>query len=334
VSLNDHVDWRQARRCLAVLLPVLLLWGVSGDMQWLRAAVVTVATLIGIERVQLAPSGVLLHGMAISIGYLLLLWALTMPLAFVIGCALLAAGAIGLSAFGRKLRSLGNFVFIPALYLACETAEDGAPAQYLALGLRLLPYLALCLAPVWLLALFEHRRRRSEAPLWRHHAQLRFLRDAGVKMPVAEAMLAGGLAVACAAAWVEWRHPGHGQWVIWSAASVVTGDVLSAKQKLRDRGLGALLGVPLGIGAGALLPHHPAVYALIALGAVMTLVSFRRYPVGFAARCACAAGALTVLNAPAGVAAERLINVLLGGAIGFVLVLAVNGLAQGKTTNP
>jgi hypothetical protein len=47
----------------------------------------------------------------------------------------------------------------------------------------------------------------------------------------------------------------HGQWMIWSAASVISGDLTSGRQKLRDRMAGALVGVPPGIGAGILLQH-------------------------------------------------------------------------------
>ncbi|TDR78373.1 FUSC family protein [Paludibacterium purpuratum] len=332
MNIDDIVDLRQLGRCLVVLMPVLLVWWASADLLWLRAAIVAVALYIGVERAHLAPLGVLLQTLAIMAAFLLLLRSLVVPPLFVAGCALMAAGAIGLSAYGRKLRSLGNFVFIPALYLACEAADGSAPAQYAAQGAHLLPYIALCMLPVWLLSLVEHHRRLDAMPWWRHHTRLRYLDDAGTTMAVREAMLAGGLAVACAAALVAWRHFGHGQWVIWSAASVVTGDVLSAKRKLRDRAWGAAVGVPMGIGIGSLLPHHPAVSALIALGAVTSLVSFRRYPIGFAVRCACAAVALTVLNAPADVAAERLIDVVLGGVIGLAGVLAVNRALLGECT--
>ncbi|BEV72133.1 FUSC family protein [Paludibacterium sp. THUN1379] len=323
-----EIHLRQAGRCLMVLMPVLLLWVISGDALWLRAAVMAVATLIGVERAHLAPAGVLLQALAVTMGFLLLFFALQQPVLFVLGCGLMAAAAIGLSAFGRKLRSLGNFVFIPALYLACETAEGLVPAQFAAHAWHFLPYMLISMLPVLLLSLIEHHRRgrQQAAGMWRHYLCWRHQRDAGEAMPVAAAMLAVGLAVACAAALVEWQQLGHGQWVVWSAASVVTGDVLSSRRKLRDRGLGALIGVPLGIGIGSLLPHTPVMYALVALASVTTLVSFHRYIVGFAARCTCVACALILLNESAMVASERLVNVLLGGVIGLGFVLLVDRL--------
>jgi hypothetical protein len=44
--------------------------------------------------------------------------------------------------------------------------------------------------------------------------------------------------------------------VIWSAASVVTGDAASARRKLNDRLLGAFVGVPIGVTLGFLMPHN------------------------------------------------------------------------------
>ena len=91
---------------------------------------------------------------------------------------------------------------------------------------------------------------------------------------------------------MEWGHLDHGQWVIWSAASVVTGDAGAAHLKLRDRAVGAFLGVPAGIGLGLFLPHGPIAYGMAVVASLMTLVAFRSYLLGFATRCAAIAAAL------------------------------------------
>lgn len=36
---------------------------------------------------------------------------------------------------------------------------------------------------------------------------------------------------------------GNGQWMIWGTASVVTGDVATSPQKLRQRAIGVSIGV-------------------------------------------------------------------------------------------
>ncbi|AJY32471.1 fusaric acid resistance -like family protein [Burkholderia thailandensis 34] len=142
-----------------------------------------------------------------------------------------------------------------------------------------------------------------------------------------QAIVAVALAVAVAALLVEWRRIDNGQWAIWSAASVVTGDAATAHLKLRDRGLGALVGVPLGLSAGYALPQGALVYTLATLASALTLVAFRHYASGFGARCACIACASWVAQQSAAIAAERVVNVLAGGLIGVAFVLATHWLA-------
>lgn len=138
--------------------------------------------------------------------------------------------------------------------------------------------------------------------------------------------------MAAAALLVEWRHIDNGQWAIWSAASVVTGDAATARVKLRDRGLGALAGVPLGLAAGHALPHGALVYTLATLASVLTLVAFRHYATGFGARCACIACASWVAQQSTAIAAERVVNVLAGGLIGIACVLATHWFATRPLT--
>ena len=57
-------------------------------------------------------------------------------------------------------------------------------------------------------------------------------------------MIAVALAVGLAALFAEWRHVPYAQWLVCSAASVVTGDAVSARRTLGDRLVGALVGVP------------------------------------------------------------------------------------------
>ena len=131
---------------------------------------------------------------------------------------------------------------------------------------------------------------------------------------MAEAVIAVILAVAAAASLVEWRHLDHGQWVVWSGASVVTGDAGAAHLKLRDRAVGAFLGVPAGITRGFFVPHGPLAYGLAIVVSLLTLVAFRSYLIGFGTRCAAVAAALVIAEQSTVIAAERVINVLLGAS--------------------
>jgi uncharacterized membrane protein YccC len=139
------------------------------------------------------------------------------------------------------------------------------------------------------------------------------------------------LAVTVAAVIVERFDIEHGQWVIWSAASVVTGDAASARIKFQDRLVGATIGVPFGIVLGVfVLPHTRFVFDLVALLAVLTFVAFQRYRVGFGARCAGVARDLIVAGHSALTASERVANVVLGCIVGIVFVLAVHAIVLGQ----
>ncbi|MBO7846626.1 FUSC family protein [Burkholderia pseudomallei] len=316
-------------RTLAVCAPTIALYGATGDARWLLASIATVSIAIAVERVGIAPLGALAQGAAIVAGFLSLSCALSAWPAFVAGCATLAAAAVALSRCGARLRSLGNFVFIPSLYLTCEAAAAHHSAT------RLVPYLGAAMLPAIALSGVQAWRNAPAAHRLHALARWRGARELGrpaASSDAAQAIVAVALAVAAAALLVEWHHIDNGQWAIWSAASVVTGDAATARVKLRDRGLGALAGVPLGLAAGHALPHGALVYTLATLASVLTLVAFRHYATGFGARCACIACASWVAQQSTAIAAERVVNVLAGGLIGIACVLATHWFAPRPLT--
>jgi hypothetical protein len=319
-TIFQEIDSGILLRAVLVLLPLLLLAAASGDAIWLRAAIVTLSTFIAFERSGLAPIGVLLHGFAILVCFSMLLLALQSPVIFVCGCAILAGSAIAMTARGAKLRSLGNFTFIPAVYLACEIGESLPPRDLLARCLHFLPFAAAAVVPSLILSVFASQ---SGAGFFRVMRKT----DLGKKLPWKEPVLAVTFAVALAAGLVEWRHLGNGQWVIWSAASVVTGNAGTAGAKLGNRAIGALIGVPAGIGIGQFLPHGAFAFELAVLASFLTIVAFKRYIIGFGARCMLIASAFMIAGETASVAAERVSNVILGGVIGVVCVFGFHAIA-------
>jgi Fusaric acid resistance protein-like len=322
------LDHAAATRAVIVLTPLILLALISGRSIWLRAALVTVSTFIAMERSGLAPLGTLLHGAAIIVCYLALLAAQAAEALFVLGCVLLAAASILLTGWDTRLRSLGNFTFIPALYLACETKEWEGPGNPLHRGILFLPAIVLAILPVLVMSALEHRKTRplNASRLWHFRAVLSWA-ERKESVPYLEAMVATALAVGLAAhAVMVWRLD-QGQWMVWSAASVITGDLTSGRQKLRDRMVGALVGVPAGIGAGVFLPHSAFAYDLTLLVAVLTLVAVRPYVLAFGLRCTCVALALMLAGHSSRMAAERASHVILGGLIGFAVMSAVRVVA-------
>lgn len=326
--LREEINGRIFLRASLVLAPLILLAAWSGDPIWLRAGLITISTFIGMERSGLAPLGVVLHGIAILLGFSALLLALPTPPLFVGGCAVLATGAIALTARGAKLRSLGNFTFIPSLYLACEIGENLQHGMVWGQCLHFLPFATAAIIPTLIMSVVRHIRDND--PARGHGGQFhRVMRQVSLGDPQAwkESVIAVACAVALAATLVEWRHLGNGQWVIWSAASVVTGNAGTARAKLKNRAIGATIGVPAGIGIGQLVPHTVFAFDLTVLAATMTLVAFSRYIVGFGVRCMFIAIAFMIAGLTASVAAERVINVVIGGLIGLAFVLGIHFIA-------
>src|SRR5581483_6449300 len=128
------------------------------------------------------------------------------------------------------------------------------------------------------------------------------------------------LAVFVAAALVEVLNLKQGQWVIWSAASVVVGDLTAVTGKLKLRDIGAFIGVPLGFLVGMALPESRAGYSFAVLGATLTLIAFSRYAVGFGTRCFFIALAASFAGGASGIAEERVANVIVGGVFGLIAV--------------
>ncbi|MCB8881463.1 FUSC family protein [Acidisoma cellulosilytica] len=332
--LQREIDWQTLVITLIVLSPLMLAAGLSGNLQWWRAMIVGMAIYIVVEKVGLAPLGVILHAAVVAAGIILLLISFAVPPLFVLGAASLGGASVMLRSYGATFRSLGSWTFIPILYLASDLRDGSAPGVLALRGLHFLPYLAAAVVPGLILSIIRYRQ--STGALTGHsHGFWRLFRrsDHGERQRVLEPMAATFVAVAVTAGVVEWQHLQYGEWVIWSAASVITGTTASDRRKLRERLTGALVGVPLGIGASFILPHDGLTYGLAALAALLTLVAIRRYVLAFGLRCACVALALMVLGQGDVLAASRAFNVVLGGLLGMlisVLMHAVIQTIQGK----
>jgi hypothetical protein len=78
---------RHLMRASAVLTPLLLLAIWAENEAWLRAEIATTSVYIAMERSGLAPLGVVLQGIVISIAFLTLLVSLAVPALFVVSAA-------------------------------------------------------------------------------------------------------------------------------------------------------------------------------------------------------------------------------------------------------
>jgi uncharacterized membrane protein YccC len=121
--------------------------------------------------------------------------------------------------------------------------------------------------------------------------------------------------------------------MIWSAASVVTGNAASARQKFRNRLTGAVVGVSFGVAVGLIIPHALFMRVLVVFAAMLTLICIRSYTLAFGVRCACAAIAFVLAGKPWIFGGERLLNVAVGSFIGLLCALTVSAIvARTKST--
>jgi hypothetical protein len=324
---NGLINVKMLSRGTMLLAPIFMLGLLTGNPIWFRVELVTVSIFIAAERSHLAPFGVLLHALVVSIGFLALTLSLRDPELFVIASMMLTLACMAVTAAGSGMRATGTFTFIPVLYLACVTAND-AKGRELAAGLQALPYLLWAALPVIVDSVIRFLPMQSGGSTRR--ARWYAIRKI-TEMPSPgwlEGTVAGALAVGVAASFVEWEHIHYAQWLIWSAASVVTGDTATARAKCKDRLAGASIGVPAGMLVRCLMPHAPLLLDVLPGAAALTLVGFNRYVVAFGTRCALHAVIIIVAGRAVLTADARAINVIVGSGIGIVFVLGTDLLGR------
>ncbi|WP_109483722.1 FUSC family protein [Paraburkholderia sp. C35] len=321
LRLATEINGWPLLRAAVGLLPFFLLALATGNELWIKASLLTVATMIAEDKLALRPAGVLAHGLAVIGGSWLLLLAERVPALFVVACMLLAAGVILVASRGERLRALGTWTFVPVLILANELHGGRSVDALMRAVPASLPYLLAALVPALVSA---YRRSRGKAA-----ARWSNLDDFGLRAPYGEDLIAMVASVGITALLVEYRHLQHAQWVIWGAASIVTGAVETARTKLQHRAFGVIVGVPIGVLLGEfVVPHSSMAVTLATLAVFLTLVAFQRYVVAYFFRCVFVSLAIMLANQSVADAFERLTHVLTGGIVGLACVLGVHLAAR------
>ena len=307
--LTREVKTRELLRALIVVGSFVSAYFISGEAALLNLALIAVSLLIPALRLQLPPKVIAWHYCAILATFAALFLAAPVKPLFVVLTALAGFLAVAGTRYGEHFRTLGNWVFIPAVYLACEVREGVSAAEALRHAGIIIVSSPVALALVCAIQLYDQRQPDNAA--------------ISFGPPASEWLLpasATALAVFAAAALVEILDLAQGQWVMWSAASVVVGDLSASTDKLKQRAIGAFVGAPLGFLAGLALTQNRIGYALAVLAATLTLISFSRYIVGFGLRCFFIALAASFAGGASGIAEERVANVVIGGVFGLVAV--------------
>ena len=320
--LRGEINWLQMGWVALLCAPWIVLSALTQEPLWLYTNMVTIGCYIAAERGGLSVGKSVLQLLGIVLSFWLLFYTLSQPVGFILLCALFAVGITWLGHCSSALRSVATFTFIPALYLACEqggslhTMSGVMPGTMSSL-LSQLPYLLLGGVPVFLMLAAKARLRQAQ-PVPTAPASLSYPPRHGSHL------LTAAVSVALAALLVEWIHFAHGQWLIWSAASVAVGELPAYRHKFSQRAKGVLCGVPMGIAPGTLIPPNPLIFHCLSLAIMLSLVSFSRYAVGFGVRCGLIALSLTLDSGSMGIASERIVDVLLGGAIALGVMWGIS----------
>jgi len=307
--LGKEIKSGELIRALVVIGPLVIAYIVLREPALLNLALIAISLLIPALKLALSTRATTLHFLAILVTFGALFLAAPIKPLFVALTALAAFLAVAVTRYGDAWRTLGNWVFIPAVYLACEVRE-GADAT------EALRHAGIIMAssPIALLLVcavqFRDQRRNGVVPPHYGAAATQWVPPAA----------ATAMAVFAAAALVELFNLAEGQWVMWSAASVIVGDLAASAGKLKQRAGGALVGVSLGLLIGFALPASRIGYSLAVLGATLTLIAFSRYALGFGARCFFIALAASFAGGASGIAEERVANVITGGLFGLIAV--------------
>lgn len=310
--LSREIKGAELLRALIVVGPMVAAYFISRETALLNLGLVAVALLIPALRLQLAPKVIVWHYLAILVTFAVLFLAAPVKPLFAVLTALAGFLAVAVTRHGEDFRTLGNWVFIPAVYLACEVREGVSAEEALRHAGVIIASSPIALALVCAIRIYDQRRHGNASTSFGPPAAEWFL-----------PALATAMAVFAAAALVEILDLAQGQWVMWSAASVVVGDLTASTGKLKQRAIGAFVGVPLGFLAGLVLPQSRVGYAIAVLAATLTLISFSRYILGFGLRCFFIALAASFAGGASGIAEERIVNVLIGGTFGLIAVALI-----------
>ena len=309
--VSGAVQLHELALITAANLPCILFFLFTNNSSWLQSGLISSSLFLVFYRLDWGCIQLLAHWAAILAGISLLYHSQTSAWLFATCCALLAACCIGITYRGQKLRTLGSWTLIPCLYIACELFSR--PPTEMSGHMINAQHAAVLIGPVLLLMLRSVRRKKP-------FKSFLYGGSTNCGAPTAHAFaMAGGICIAVfiAAFWVRWSDLPNGQWVIWSAVSVSTGEINSMYQKLKIRAMSGIIGLTLGVLLIGMLPTAPFTTSLAAMLIPATLM-IRHYPLAFASRCLLIAVAAGNLSQSESLAFSRLFNVLAGGVIGVI----------------
>lgn len=311
--MNSEILFRPMLRFGVVMSVYLLIFFLTGREDVLSLAILGGGLFIASEGLGLGYRLVAMHFLMGVAAFLVLYVLVGWPFVFAAACGGLAMAVVSTTRLAAKLRSFGNWIFIPAVYAACDLGEGRSVPERLNLLATMWP--VLLIGPVCVALLVPSQSGKISGSLDELVARL------GNPNPEWKPQAWAAFAsVALIAAVAIGFHLPNSQWMIWSSLSVIAIDLPSTRAKFKDRFLGVVAGCPTGFIVGLAVPPTRAIYSLAILGILLSLVSIRTYRLAFSVRCALTAFAAVVAGGTIAIAEERVVNVIVGGITGLVVV--------------
>lgn len=317
---GENINLRKSYAAIVNLLPTIMLSSVFSDEKWQQAMLVSISTFIVQDRLKTSPVMVIVHSVMISVCFFAFINLADHALLFSLICSSTAALTLRLAGWGNNLRVAGSFTFIPALYLAFEFNKNLPENFSYTCTLSLLHYIWVATLPTLVLSLLHQWRAflRSRS-LFYHHKNPKL----GAKLEYKSPLIACAIAVFLCSMIVESEHILQGQWLIWSAVSVITGEMKTSHRKYQSRAIGVAAGGLAGMLIGTVLPHNAFLVETGAIVIVLSLVSFKNYTLEYFIRCTSVAFVVTLLDEQTSLIFTRAFNVLIGGLLGVLLFKVV-----------
>ncbi len=268
---------------------------------------------------------ILLQELIIMMGFFILYHSLGHPLIFTVVCTVWAGLSMGIIIHGKHLRGFASWILIPSLYFAIDFKDSPFVHSISHNWAVIAQLLAIAAAGPILVCIYEYvMDKNNEFVLWGFNGALHPQFDFEEVGTIAALMLA--VLMASIIVW-QFNLP-HAEWIIWSTASVSTGQIQSMRKKIFHRGSGAIIGLVLGLTlVVGLKGYSPFLFQVAALLIPFTLF-LDVYPLAFASRCTLivlAAGSVAHGEFEAG---YRILNVILGGMAGGISGYLIYSLSR------
>ncbi|HVV69355.1 MAG TPA: FUSC family protein [Gammaproteobacteria bacterium] len=334
-QIKQEIKWNSLILGILSLVPILIGYLWFHEPLLFNVGLVTISLFVPIARNHTGLYLALLQFVLIWLCFTLLFFTFQIPYLFAFFTAAIAFGVIYFTRYDSNLRSLANFIFIPAVYLSCELHESLQHTAITHVYRQFVLLMPIALLTNMVLVIVMHAL--ADSKLSNDPSGLEFksltqrilhgeawgkIEENWVKQ--AAAIFFG---ILIAASIVIYKPIPHGEWVIWSTAAVITADLSSSKKKIQDRLIGLFIGVPLGFFVGQFLPKNIVTYSIAVLAVMMSLVTFKTYRVAFTCRCFFIALASYLATATPQIALERVENVILGGIIGMASLYIADNIA-------